>query len=346
MERPEQAHVLVTTTVGDANSPLSREVEGGIGIDNDTIAGTIMERQGEFLKMYPAFEGDLPAWGLWVWLTLHLNASPSGSVFISLAQLSKQTGFGKRKIHEILSRIKKMNLFSCDFHRNKGLIISYIGTQSDQMIRQSDHKARLDAQSDQMIRLLDQNVQSLTSTDPLRIYGSYKPSTSFHLSNVDLDLDLRLSSKTTTKLQSKSKPTRARNKDKKQKQQELIPHSSADLAKPVEEKSLGSRVWDAYAEAYERRYGFKPPSSARCYGQAKYLGQWLGEEAIPVVQFYLQHTDQIFVKNKHPFNMVITSYQRVHADWKHGSSLSQADAQFVEKRAATRKWMDIIKDSD
>lgn len=111
----------------------------------------------------------------------------------------------------------------------------------------------------------------------------------------------------------------------------------------IEGGGRGAEVWENYADAYQKKYGKTPPRNATANTQAKTIWQRLGEDAFAVVRFYVHHTDRYYVQQKHPLGCVTKDWHRVWCDWKDGSSVSKGDAQFVEKRAATRKHLDLLK---
>lgn len=87
-------------------------------------------------------------------------------------------------------------------------------------------------------------------------------------------------------------------------------------AKPNEEPPVTNATWEAYAEAYERRYKAPPLRNAKVNGQIKQIVERMGADVAPAVAaFYLTHQNLLFTRSKHPIDLLLSRAETIHTDW-------------------------------
>lgn len=114
-----------------------------------------------------------------------------------------------------------------------------------------------------------------------------------------------------------------------------LPGGSAEKppkAPPVPSK--GSLVWEAYREAYWKRYGIDPVRNAQVNAQCSQLAKRLGAEAPQVAAAYLSHSDAFYVRCLHPIGLLVKDAEKLRTEWKLGSRMTGQLARQVEMRAA------------
>lgn len=102
------------------------------------------------------------------------------------------------------------------------------------------------------------------------------------------------------------------------------------------EKSDGAQVWDAYAEAYKKRYGFEPKRNATTNNQCAQLVSRLGlEDAKHVVTYYLQQTDAFYVRSMHQVGHCLKDSGSLYSRWKNGGGFTRRAADKIERTGST-----------
>lgn len=110
-----------------------------------------------------------------------------------------------------------------------------------------------------------------------------------------------------------------------------------------EAKTPTSRIWNAYADAYEKQYGIFPKKNARTMGQCKHLLQRLGEEeAILVVRFYLTHKKSWYVSQTHSLGACLKDAEGLRTQMLTGHKVSSAEAQQADKQSANQNTFERV----
>lgn len=100
---------------------------------------------------------------------------------------------------------------------------------------------------------------------------------------------------------------------------------------PAKGPTLGSRIWGAYCEAIAIRHQILPVRNKTTNSQCKLIGERLGEDAIAVAKFYVNHNDALYSKDKHPIAYLLKSAEGLHAQWQQGRPTTLAEARVAEK---------------
>lgn len=95
-------------------------------------------------------------------------------------------------------------------------------------------------------------------------------------------------------------------------------------------------IWDAYANEYRKRYGVEPLDGAKVRSQmANLLKKVPATDAPKLAQFFVRHSDQFYVRNKHPFDFCLRDAQRLYVEMQTGEIATFDSAKAQEKYDAT-----------
>lgn len=298
-------------------------------------------------EIFKIFEGDFTSLALYVYISSLLKTNERQ--LIALKEFYSKTGFGRNRLLKSFDQLQKFNLISyeiihgigvsvlrksnCEFRfQNSAVqdesICDYKKNNCDYLLYKEIQKHNLEFQKHNCLttsEVADINEQR----EFIRTYQDQDLKQS-------LNLKLKLSSKTKTKLIPKPK-TKLKSKTKSK---SLVP--AKRKPKSLKPKTLGARIWDSYAEAYEERYGFKPATSAASYSNTAQIGQRVGEEGPDIVRYYVNHSDKFFTQNRHAIRFALSNIDRLRADRILGMNISSQDAKAFEDNKRTEDLIDLI----
>jgi hypothetical protein len=81
------------------------------------------------------------------------------------------------------------------------------------------------------------------------------------------------------------------------------------------EKSMSAKAFDAYSEAFQKRYRVAPLANAKIRGQFTNLVAQLGECAIDVARFYVTHDRKLYLEAKHPVELLLRDCAALRTDF-------------------------------
>jgi hypothetical protein len=103
-------------------------------------------------------------------------------------------------------------------------------------------------------------------------------------------------------------------------------------------------VWQAYAEAYERRYGTKPIRNASVNGKLARVVQRLGDEAPEVAAFFVTHPGAFYATRGHPVGLLLVDAEKLRTEWATARPITGTEARQQEKTAANMGgWERMLK---
>ncbi len=107
-----------------------------------------------------------------------------------------------------------------------------------------------------------------------------------------------------------------------------------------------AQVWEAYAIAYERRYGAPPIRNAAVNSTIKQFCQRLPPEEAPLVAaYYVTSNDRWFVQNGHPPRLLLLHAERLRTEAVTGNRITAAGAIQDDKGDARKQmWVNIIEE--
>lgn len=107
---------------------------------------------------------------------------------------------------------------------------------------------------------------------------------------------------------------------------------SVSLAVEAIKPENGSAVWQAYSDAYEKRYGVKPPRNAKGNALCKQLVDRLGGDAIPVASFYVSHDNAYYINRGHSLGLLLQNAEILHTEWATGKLVTVQSAKNKDLR--------------
>lgn len=106
--------------------------------------------------------------------------------------------------------------------------------------------------------------------------------------------------------------------------------------------------WRAYRDAFEARYHAAPPWNAKTGGLLKHLiARVPAADAPDLAAFYLTHNDQLYVRAKHPADLLLRDAEKLYTEWKTGNkSTATAARQLDQRQANFDVWAPIIAQAE
>lgn len=103
-------------------------------------------------------------------------------------------------------------------------------------------------------------------------------------------------------------------------------------------------TWQAYCDAYFRRYGTEPVRNAKVNSQVKQLCQALPHDEAPgVAAFYVGHNDAFYVRKGHDIGLLVTDAVKLRMEWATGRQMTGMRARQEERAGSMMGILDEIK---
>lgn len=107
--------------------------------------------------------------------------------------------------------------------------------------------------------------------------------------------------------------------------------------------SLGSQLFETYSKAFFKRYGVNPVRNAKTNSLCKQLATRLGEDAHQVIEFYLIHNDQWFLKMQHDLGSLVSKAESMHSQWQRGQAVTSVQVRQFEKQSGNMDLLEKVK---
>ncbi len=92
-------------------------------------------------------------------------------------------------------------------------------------------------------------------------------------------------------------------------------------------------AWKGYAQAYRARYQVDPVRNAKVNSQIKQLVLRLGAvEAPEVAAWYVRHNSAMYVRAKHPVDLLLRDCEGLRTEWARGQQVTDQDARAIDKK--------------
>jgi len=116
-------------------------------------------------------------------------------------------------------------------------------------------------------------------------------------------------------------------------------------AKPVTlNGSKSGNTWDAYLEAYQRRYHVDPVRNKTINSHLTHLVDRLGaDEAPQVAAFYLTHNKPFYVSARHPTNLLLRDAEGLRTEWATGIKATTSEAKNAEIKDEAREQLKRVR---
>jgi hypothetical protein len=155
-----------------------------------------------------------------------------------------------------------------------------------------------------------------------------------------------LSTEESTKALDKSRPFAARIGEDRIREdrigKDILPGTSK-IRKSTANKELNSKVWESYRSAFHIRYGVDPKRNASVNSKISQIAARLGEDAIPIVSFFVEHPDSFYVKSTHAIGLCLKDAESLYIQWRKGKPITSIDLRNYERNQG---YAQIIKDID
>lgn len=110
--------------------------------------------------------------------------------------------------------------------------------------------------------------------------------------------------------------------------------------------SPSHETWQAYSDAYERRYKAKPVRNATVNGQISSFIKRIGyDEAPHVAEFYVYHNNSFYVQKMHTVGLLLADAEKLRTEWATKTTVTQTQArQADETQARGNVWNKLIEE--
>lgn len=116
-----------------------------------------------------------------------------------------------------------------------------------------------------------------------------------------------------------------------------IPSQKIRPIKKNDNKDLSPshETWQAYSDAYERRYKAKPVRNATVNGQITSFIKRIGfDEAPHVAEFYVYHNNAFYVQKMHTVGLLLADAEKLRTEWATKSTMTNTQARQADKTQA------------
>lgn len=110
-----------------------------------------------------------------------------------------------------------------------------------------------------------------------------------------------------------------------------------DAKAPNQPSTEGAKVFEAYAFAYERRYGCQPLRNLKVNSICKRAVKQLGQEAEALVQHYVGMNKRWYVERSHSLECFMTDIQAVRTSYLTGTTMTSTRAAEIDKEQSFRE---------
>lgn len=91
---------------------------------------------------------------------------------------------------------------------------------------------------------------------------------------------------------------------------------SPGVRKRTTGEAVTTKTWEAYSQAYQRRYGTEPVRNRTVNGQMAHFVQRLGQEEAPAVAaFFVKHNGRLYAQGMHPVGLLLSHAESLRTEW-------------------------------
>ena len=117
-----------------------------------------------------------------------------------------------------------------------------------------------------------------------------------------------------------------------------------DKEKNIVEKTIGSKIWDAYSESYRLRYKTDPLRDKQTNSICKRIGERLGEIGPEIASFYLTHNKPFYISTLHSLKFLLNDAEALHTQYATGKKITSADVKRIEKAEVMSEMIQTAKE--
>lgn len=130
--------------------------------------------------------------------------------------------------------------------------------------------------------------------------------------------------------------TRIATNETNERTNETIPDEAKAIIVSKEKSSLNSESWNAYANAYDARYGTLPVRNARTNSLILQITQKIGKDTPAVLAFYVSHGNAYYVQRGHSLQVASGDAEKLRMEWFTGRKVTTRDARKIESNQYER----------
>lgn len=120
-------------------------------------------------------------------------------------------------------------------------------------------------------------------------------------------------------------------------QKAIEPEVLIDEPKAKAQKPAGSLIFEAYREAYLRRYNVEPLRNAKTNGICSQIAKQLPlDEAIALMHFFLQQNVAFYIQRGHAIQLALGDLQALRTNMLNNQAMSSRQAQLADKQQAQK----------
>jgi hypothetical protein len=120
-------------------------------------------------------------------------------------------------------------------------------------------------------------------------------------------------------------------------QKAIEPEVLIDEPKAKAQKPAGSLIFEAYREAYLRRYNVEPLRNAKTNGICSQISKQLPlDEAIALMHFFLQQNVAFYIQRGHAIQLALGDLQALRTNMLNNQAMSSRQAQLADKQQAQK----------
>lgn len=102
-----------------------------------------------------------------------------------------------------------------------------------------------------------------------------------------------------------------------------------------EQKAQARAVWQAYVDAYHRRYGVPPVRNAKSNAAVVELCRRLSADEAPMVAaFFVASNNKFYVTKGHALGLLLADAEKLRTEWATGRSMTDTEARQADRTAA------------
>lgn len=113
------------------------------------------------------------------------------------------------------------------------------------------------------------------------------------------------------------------------------------------ESTLTGETWNAYATAYQRRYGTAPVRNATVNAQMAGFVKRLGvDEAPAVAAFYVTHNNRFYVQSMHSAGAMVKDAEKLRTEWATSTRVTETKAREADRlQTSGDMWSRLIEEA-
>jgi hypothetical protein len=135
-------------------------------------------------------------------------------------------------------------------------------------------------------------------------------------------------------------------KEVKEKKEKEVKEKKFQPSQKSEPNPLNSKIWEAYKDAYLRRYKIEPVRNAKVNTNISQLGKRVGDDSVDLVYFYLNHNDGFYLKNLHPISLCLANAESLHSQMKRNRPVTSVDVRNFEKQQNLLNLTKAVRDGE